>query len=54
MSAAYFVYLVVEKLDTPARGSDAMTREPTQPAATIFAVVDRRRRLWTRDSGKSR
>ena len=42
---ADFIYLVVEKLDTPARGSDATTSEPTQPAATIFAVVDRRKRL---------
>lgn len=38
-------YLVVAKLDTPAKGSAAMASEPTQPTTTILAVVDSLSRL---------
>lgn len=38
-------YLVVEKLEIPARGSEATTSEPIQPNAIILAVVDNRNRL---------
>ena len=39
------LYLVVEKLETPTSGKEAIVKEPIHPTATILAVVDKRRRL---------
>ena len=41
----YGTYLVVEKLETPARGKAAMKKAIIQPTAIIFTVVDIRQRL---------
>ena len=41
-----FVYLVVEKLETPVKGRAAMVKDPIHPAAIILTVVESLRRLF--------
>jgi len=40
------LYLVVEKLETPTSGKEAIVKEAIHPTATILTVVDKRRRLY--------